>query len=849
MKRLLRTIALFLTLAMALSVGALAADGDEGEEEGPRLVLHWLEGREDGWIFNEDDDNYWSDGTLAPGVDWWVVCFIQDGEDLTPVIPAGKGAAVTPLAELEDQPAIEGAPYAEYYVLIQLEGWEDAQLTAKDGGKTCTMAIPAELPDLALYTRPEFDRDAYYPGDQVNLADFEDGVLYFGCWYTAEEKGWDLLSAKLGRDSDSFFAMEPEGEGFWKITVDRDAVAANGWGRLQLDLTVQESGGSIRSDRRDFGFYLETPRLWVRWVEWGDYPYLNADNDWYDEGFDCRPGETRDLVFYTGEGRDDSSGQPINPQPVKAEDLTASEGVTIFPLADYAAEGDRMAEYYVQLTVDEYFKDYTISCGDAVVRFGSYLPEIAVCSAPEASPETYTGEVRYGPLHTDEPSYLIGTGTLERNGRVLKDLKLIPAGEYDVSELLSLEKHADGVYAVTVKPGAELPDGERRFSVEITWENENGETWTEEGWEFSLASYTTLLVSGEQLADSTAYMEDHLLGAVADKAAASVTMDAGEDKTVYLGQAYGEAGDTAQWPVRSPVPVALSTSSEALTLTAVDTEAGRYTLSCDEPGEYTIILGGYRVSFLDEDGNELPDEEMNAAFDEFWMSNDIALWRYDAETNNAAFYTEDNEKVECPYETALFPAGDYNWFQVKVTVEGETRPISEIYSDITNESAWYVPAVRFVTNKGMMAGSNGEFLPGGETTGAQFVQIMYNIAGQPGAGSAAFSGVTTQWYAAAITWAAEQGLITDTGDAALDPAADITRQQLALILYNAEGQPEVGEVDLGAFSDADQISSWALDAVKWAVSEGIINGSGGKLDPTGTTTRAQVAQLLMNYYG
>lgn len=84
------------------------------------------------------------------------------------------------------------------------------------------------------------------------------------------------------------------------------------------------------------------------------------------------------------------------------------------------------------------------------------------------------------------------------------------------------------------------------------------------------------------------------------------------------------------------------------------------------------------------------------------------------------------------------------------------------------------------------------------------------------------------------------------------PEKELTREQIALMLYNYMGKPEA-KGDLSRFADADKVSAWALDAVKWAVGEGVLNGSSDKgalsLNPTGTATRAQTAQILMNFFG
>lgn len=79
------------------------------------------------------------------------------------------------------------------------------------------------------------------------------------------------------------------------------------------------------------------------------------------------------------------------------------------------------------------------------------------------------------------------------------------------------------------------------------------------------------------------------------------------------------------------------------------------------------------------------------------------------------------------------------------------------------------------------------------------------------------------------------------------PTADLTREQIALMLYNYMGKPEA-KGDLTAFTDAAKVSAWAKDAMAWAVGEGVLKGSDNALNPTGTATRAETAQILMNFF-
>lgn len=163
---------------------------------------------------------------------------------------------------------------------------------------------------------------------------------------------------------------------------------------------------------------------------------------------------------------------------------------------------------------------------------------------------------------------------------------------------------------------------------------------------------------------------------------------------------------------------------------------------------------------------------------------------------------------------------------------------------------WYYDAVRFVSENGLMNGvGNGYFSPNMNLSRAMFAQILYNKAGRPSAvGSSAFNDVPIgAWYTDAVTWAAANDIVGGYGNGAFGPDDPITREQLAVMLWRYAGKPVPPNLLLN-FSDTDHISEYALDALFWATENGIINGKGGGiLDPRGQATRAQVAQMLMNY--
>lgn len=128
-------------------------------------------------------------------------------------------------------------------------------------------------------------------------------------------------------------------------------------------------------------------------------------------------------------------------------------------------------------------------------------------------------------------------------------------------------------------------------------------------------------------------------------------------------------------------------------------------------------------------------------------------------------------------------------------------------------------------------------------------QILYNKEGKPNvAGNNVFTDVAPgEWYSNAITWAAANNIVGGYGSGLFGPNDNITREQLAVMLWRYAGEPTAISRELH-FSDAKEVSGYAVSAINWAVENGVINGKGDNiLDPKGFATRAQVAQMLKNY--
>ena len=188
-----------------------------------------------------------------------------------------------------------------------------------------------------------------------------------------------------------------------------------------------------------------------------------------------------------------------------------------------------------------------------------------------------------------------------------------------------------------------------------------------------------------------------------------------------------------------------------------------------------------------------------------------------------------------------------------ITVDVTFIPEDWPFVDVT-EDKWYYDAVAYVYQQGIMVGmSETTFEPNTTVNRAQVVQMLYNLEGQPQvSGDSGFSDIWDgQWYAKAVAWASANDVVAGYEDGTFRPTRAVTREEFAQILYNyakCKGYGLSASADLGKFPDSGQVSSWAETALGWANGNRLINGhDDGRLDPKGSTIRAQAASILMNF--
>ena len=203
---------------------------------------------------------------------------------------------------------------------------------------------------------------------------------------------------------------------------------------------------------------------------------------------------------------------------------------------------------------------------------------------------------------------------------------------------------------------------------------------------------------------------------------------------------------------------------------------------------------------------------------------------------------QEPEKAEGSSETAAEPAPGI-----------AVGPAYADFSDL-EPGAWYEEGVRWAIDSGIMNGvGGGLFDPNGSTTRAMLVTMLWRMEGEPFPETASpFKDVVPgAWYADAVTWAMENGIVTGYDPETFGPNDIVTREQIVTILYRYAkflGLDTGAHDTLDAYTDADTISDWALDAFRWAVAVGVIKGvSATELSPKTEATRAQVATMLMRF--
>ena len=181
-------------------------------------------------------------------------------------------------------------------------------------------------------------------------------------------------------------------------------------------------------------------------------------------------------------------------------------------------------------------------------------------------------------------------------------------------------------------------------------------------------------------------------------------------------------------------------------------------------------------------------------------------------------------------------------------------PFENKFTDVTEED-WFHDVALELAASGVVNGmTETTFEPQGTLTRAEFATMLYRVSYAPVVtGESTYSDVKTgDWYYNAVVWATEAGVVNGMGDGTFAPNDNITRQEMATMLYRLAKAEKVEEDMLASFPDAASVADWAKDAMNWAVSTEIVNGSThddkvNYLDPTATALRCQAAAVACRY--
>lgn len=305
----------------------------------------------------------------------------------------------------------------------------------------------------------------------------------------------------------------------------------------------------------------------------------------------------------------------------------------------------------------------------------------------------------------------------------------------------------------------------------------------------------------------------------------------------------------------------LSFDDETALLFAQTISDGENEYSGHMPGKDSVISAmfvledqyGIRIRRNDmEGGSATLSQEVGAEGDEITVTVQIS--------EGYSLYNVQAQETRAIYGIGAKSKGEYR-FQIHdsdVQVNVWFMKNAKNFTDV-KKGSWYESSVIYLTNREILSGvSETEFDPDGKVTRAQLCQTLYAMERKPEAsGASSFSDVAEgKWYSDAVKWCAENGYVSGYPDKTFRPSQVITREQIAVILYqfNKDVNYKVTEMDesdwseLYEYSDGKDTSNYAKDAMVWALEAGLFSGTGnGKLEPKGQVTRAQLAVILAQF--
>lgn len=325
------------------------------------------------------------------------------------------------------------------------------------------------------------------------------------------------------------------------------------------------------------------------------------------------------------------------------------------------------------------------------------------------------------------------------------------------------------------------------------------------------------------------------------------------------------------------VPMAEGDTVADVTLRLLDALGYTYEhTGSTKDGFYLSSIGGFTLKGIDYDSFGEFDAgsgsgwmiTLNKNFIEYGASEftvkngDIIKWQYTCrlgEDIGDPFYQSPSDSVSSVKNDKTEKEQE----EADKTCENETADTEKsdfsesTFADIKKDD-WHYEYVKYVYEKGLMQGTGAGFEPEGKMTRAMLVTVLHRLEGAPALSADDSSALShfadvdpSAYYANAVSWAKQNGIVNGITENEFAPDDHITREQMALIIYRyakMKGLDISAFASLEGFYDTQDISSWALDAIKWAKGAGLVNGTDKTaLSPKGSATRAQIAAILMRF--
>ncbi|MDM8288159.1 S-layer homology domain-containing protein [Slackia piriformis] len=712
--------------------------------------------------------------------------------------------------------------------------------------------VPQDFSGIAAYEINQLndedtsDRTFTYNGDRLvaNIA-LGNEDLQYGTDYTVSCNG----AALNGVDVDS----DGEADGF-ALPTDKDGITNAG----EYDLVVTPHGAYTNYGQAKLTVTVEKLDLSKADIFVADYKVGNIPSPWY-SGIEVNGVAFSDMMH-------DLKVVQYKYTTAKGDEL----GVRDNGYLDLGKEGAAAAIGGYRYTMSAIDADNVTGEQDFDINVVTDVVDQAFYGE-DAFAAALDGKTFYG----DEWAFDGSKVSLYNDGAPYTGAKSVVVKDANGNVVESVE--AAGRYTVTVQavPSAENYAFGGTFRAEFTYFRGQVDTASVEA---------VATIDGQNVPFGTVYGDDEptSLGRVYDgtavepaitvKAGANA-LAAGSDYTVTYKNAQGEVVDSMVDAGTYVVTVSLSNeyvfadagaqahwfvveiqkrSFDSLGYVANTTDPSQG----DTPGVlYTgseidpVLVGSYRGT----DG-----DTYTVTLDPSWYQ--ITGITYKAE--GAERYTDVDSIVEPgEYRLSVTPTSackNYTWLggdgSVYSIVDLTVIALGSFYDVPSN--AWYADEVSKAFSLGYVNGmGNNLFFPDADMTRAQFAQVVYNMAGEPafnenqsGTYPTQFSDVEADaWYAKAVSWASEAGIVNGTSDTTFDPEGKISREQIATMLYRYAGNGATADqAVLDAFVDGDEVSEWAANEMAWAVEHGYMNGRGNNdLQPQGTATRAEIAALAV----